>query len=101
VRVAVTGDVPLRERTPPRATTPLGVVTIVGFGVWFFDYDVLLEPISEDTGWSEAVLSSTYGVSLLGARVPATLAGRWLHWRGSRVVSSTGPKVAAHSSRRA
>jgi hypothetical protein len=66
------GDVPLRERTPLPATTPLGVVTIVGFGVWFFDYDVLLEPISEDTGWSEAVLSSTNGLSLpTGSPCPA------------------------------
>jgi hypothetical protein len=62
--------VTLRERMPPRATTTWGVVTIGGFGVWFFYYDVLIEPISEDIGWSEAALSSTHGLSLLGAGYP-------------------------------
>ena len=81
---------PLREHMPLRATITLGVVPIVGFGVWFYGYGVLLEPIREDTGWSEAVLSSTYGLSLLGAGVLATLAGRWLHRRGSRVVYAIG-----------
>lgn len=87
-------DTPLRERMPLRATITLGVVTIVGFGVWFYGYGVLLEPIREDTGWSEAVLSSTYGLSLLGAGVLATLAGRWLHQRGSRVVYAVGSGTA-------
>jgi predicted MFS family arabinose efflux permease len=85
---------PLRERMPLRATIILGVVTIVGFGVWFYGYGVLLEPIREDTGWSEAVLSSTYGLSLLGAGVLATLAGRLLHRRGSRVVYAAGSGAA-------
>jgi hypothetical protein len=62
------GAVLLRERMPPRVTTILGVVTIGGFGVWFFDYDVLLEPISEDIGWSEAVLSLNRGGSPCSAR---------------------------------
>lgn len=79
---------------PLRATVTLGVVTIVGFGVWFYGYGVLLEPIREDTGWSEAVLSSTYGVSLLGAGVLATFAGRLLHRRGSRLVYAVGAVLA-------
>jgi MFS family permease len=80
----------LHDRLPRRATVTLGVVTIVGFGTWFYGYGVLLEPIREGTGWSETVLSSTYGLSLLGAGVLATFAGRLLHQRGSRPVYVVG-----------
>jgi predicted MFS family arabinose efflux permease len=86
-----------RSVLPIRVTFTLGVVTIVGFGVWLYGYGVLLEPIREDTGWSEAVLSSTYGVSLLGAGVLATLAGSLLHRRGSRVVYAAGAGLVAVS----
>jgi MFS family permease len=87
----------LPDRLPPRATVLLGIVTIVGFGGWFYGYGVLLEPIREDTGWSEAVLSITYGASLLGAGVLATFAGRLLHRRGSRLVYGVGAAAALAS----
>lgn len=80
----------MSDRLPLRATVLLGIVTIVGFGGWFYGYGVLLEPIREDTGWSEAALSTTYGASLLGAGVLATFAGRLLHRRGSRLVYGVG-----------
>jgi MFS family permease len=86
-----------RPVLPIRVTVTLGIVTIVGFGVWLYGYGVLLEPIREDTGWSEAVLSSTYGVSLLGAGLLATFAGSLLHRRGSRVVYVTGAGLVAAS----
>ena len=95
------GDVPLRERIPLRATVPLGVATIVGFGVWIYGYDVLLKPISENIGWSEAVPLSTHGVLPARRGTLTTLTARWLHRRGSRVVSPTGPKAGGHSTRRA
>jgi MFS family permease len=77
-----------------RATVVLGLVTIVGFGVWFYGYGVLLEPIRADTGWSEAALTSTYGMSLLGAGVLATVVGRLLHRRGARGVYAGGAVLA-------
>ncbi|MEX1162117.1 MAG: MFS transporter [Nitriliruptor sp.] len=79
---------------PVRATVVLGVVTIVGFGVWFYGYGVLLEPIRTDTGWPEATLSSAYGLSLFGAGLLATLAGRLLHRHGSRRVYAVGAVLA-------
>ncbi|HSK24291.1 MAG TPA: MFS transporter [Egicoccus sp.] len=74
----------MSDRLPVTATVVLGVVTIVGFGAWFYGYGVLLEPIRADTGWSEAVLSSTYGVSSLGAGILATVVGRLLQTQGPR-----------------
>ncbi|MEX0836087.1 MAG: MFS transporter [Nitriliruptor sp.] len=70
------------------------MVTIVGFGVWFYGYGVLLEPIRTDTGWPEATLSSAYGLSLFGAGLLATLAGRLLHRHGSRRVYAVGAVLA-------
>ena len=90
VRAFASRIVHLHSRLPVRATVTLGVVTIVGFGAWFYGYGVLLQPIRDDTGWSEAVLSSTYGISLFGSGVLATLAGRLLHRRGSRPVYAVG-----------
>jgi MFS family permease len=87
----------LRQRLPVPATVVLGLVAITGFGVWFYGYGVLLEPIRQDTGWSEATLSTTYGVSLLGAGALATLAGRLLHRRGSRILYAVGALVVVTS----
>ena len=82
---------------PLRATAVLGLVTIIGFGAWFYGYGVLLEPIRRDTGWSETLLSSTYGVSLFGSGLLATVAGRLLHRRGSKVVYGAGSIVVMAS----
>lgn len=47
---------------------------------------MLIEPIRASTGWSEATLSSAYGIGLLVAGIAATVVGRLLDGRGSRVV---------------
>lgn len=80
----------MTDRLPTTSTVVLGVVTIVGFGAWFYGYGVLLDPIRTDTGWSEAVLSSTYGVSSLGAGVLATVVGRLLQTQGPRRLYAIG-----------
>jgi MFS family permease len=49
------------------------------------------------TCWSEAILSSTYGASLLGAGALATLAGRLLHGQGSRRVYAVGAGIVGPS----
>lgn len=84
----------------------LGVLSIVAFGGWFYGFGVLLEDLVVDTGWSESVVSSTYGASLLVAGVGATVAGRLLDRRGSRAlflgaaVLATGLLLIAASTER-
>jgi MFS family permease len=82
---------------PLAATAALGMVTIVGFGAWFYGYGVLLEPIRADTGWSETAMSSTYGASLLAAGVLATLVGRALPHHGARRLYLLGAPLALAS----
>ncbi len=72
----------------------LGLATIGAYGAWFYAFGVLLDPIIDDTGWSEATLAATYGASLLLGGV-AGLGGGWLLDRfGSRFVFSAGAIVS-------
>lgn len=75
-----------QPRVPVLVTVVLGVVPIAAFGSWFYGYGVLVEPIRMDTGWSEVTLSSAYGLGLLAGGIGATVAGRLLDRRGSRML---------------
>ncbi len=54
----------------------LGWATIGAYGVAFYAFGVLIEPIHLDTGWSRGVLSAAFSVSALAGAVGAPLAGR-------------------------
>lgn len=64
----------------------LGLVTIAVYGSWFYSFGVLLDPIIEDTGWSEpavaAAFSSASVIAGLGSLVGGWVLDRW----GSRLV---------------
>ncbi len=63
----------------------LGIITITIYGSWYYSFGVLLDPIIEDTGWSEALLATAFGLSAIIAGF-GSLAGGWLLDRlGSRV----------------
>lgn len=64
----------------------LGVITIAVYGAWFYSFGVLLDPIVEDTGWSETAVAAVFSTSSLVAGLGA-LAGGWVldRW-GSRFV---------------
>lgn len=64
----------------------LGVITIAVYGSWYYSFGVLLDPIIQDTGWSEPALASAFGISTLIGGFGA-MAGGWLLDRlGSRAV---------------
>jgi len=63
-----------------------GVVVIVSFGTWFYGYGVLVEPIIEETGWSESLLSTAYGLGLLAGGLGAILVGRLADRTGAKRV---------------
>lgn len=64
----------------------LGVITIAVYGSWFYSFGVLLDPIIEDTGWSETAVAAVFSSSSLIAGLGG-LAGGWVldRW-GSRLV---------------
>ncbi len=76
----------ITRRIPRLKVGVLGLVTIAVYGSWHYAFSVLLDPIIDDTGWSEPFLTSAFGASILlgGA---ASMAGGWLLDRfGSRFV---------------
>lgn len=71
----------------------LGLTTIAVYGAWYYAYGVLLDPIIDDTGWSESAMAATFtgGGLLVGA---GALAGGWLLDRlGSRTVLLLGAGI--------
>ena len=64
----------------------LGLVTIAVYGSWFYSFGVLLDPIIEDTGWSEPAVAAAFSSASVIAGL-GSLAGGWLldKW-GSRLV---------------
>lgn len=75
-----------KERFPSLHIGVLGVITITVYGSWYYAFGVLLDPIIADTGWSEAVLTTSFAVASIVAGF-GSLGGGWLLDRsGSRVV---------------
>jgi MFS family permease len=72
------------RRLPAVPTVALGVLSIVAFGAWFYGFGVLVDPIRDDTGWSESLLGVTYGASFLVTGIGGTAVGHALDARGSR-----------------
>lgn len=64
----------------------LGVLTICVYGSWYYSFGVLLDPIREDTGWSEAGLAASFswGTVLIG--LGSLFGGRMLDRLGTRTV---------------
>jgi MFS family permease len=69
----------------------LGWTTIGAYGVGFYAFGVLIEPIHQDTGWSRGVLSAAFSVSALAGAVGAPIAGRSIDRFGGApaLISST------------
>jgi MFS family permease len=64
----------------------LGLMTIAVYGSWYYSFGVLLDPMIDDTGWSEPALATAFGASILIGGVGAIGGGWLLDRRGSRVV---------------
>ena len=69
---------PTTTRFPIGSITLLGLVTIAAYGTWYYAFGVLLDPILQDTGWSESALSATFALSAAGGGLAAMPAGRLL-----------------------
>lgn len=64
----------------------LGLVTIAAYGCWHYSFGVLLDPIIEDTDWSEPFLTLAFGASVLVGGVGSVFGGWLLDRMGSRMV---------------
>jgi len=74
------------QRLPLSLTVVFGLVVVIAFGSWFYGYGVLVSPIVAEEGWSEATLTTTYGLGMLASGVGAVLTGRVIDAHGPRRV---------------
>jgi MFS family permease len=79
-----------RGRIPHVTIAALGLVTIAAYGSAFYAFGVLLGPILDDTGWSEAVVAGSFSASTLIGAFGAAVAGRLVDAVGARVVMLAG-----------
>lgn len=76
-----------REQGIPRGRIAvLGLITIAVYGAWFYSFGVLLDPIIEDTGWSEPAVAAVFSSSAVIAGFGSLLGGWLLDLWGSRLV---------------
>ncbi len=85
-----------RRGVPWGAVTLLGLLTIVGYGTWYYSFGVLLEPVLVDTGWSEEWLVTAFSATGLIGAFAAPLAGRMIDRQRFRpALAATGVVAAA------
>lgn len=75
----------------------LGFITISVYGSWYYGFGVLLDPIIDDTGWSEASLTAAFGASSMAAGLGSLFGGWFLDRHGSRLVFLTAAVLGVGS----
>jgi len=73
----------------------LGVLTICAYGSWYYAFGVLLNPIKDDTGWSESALAGSFSAGTILIGVSALFGGRLLDRVGHRTVFVLGGIIGA------
>ncbi len=73
----------------------LSVAEVTAWGILYYSFSVFLNPMHDALGWSTAELTGAYSLALLLSGFAAIPVGRWLDWRGPRLLMSLGSIVAA------
>ena len=73
-----------RSRIPGAWITALGVVTIVAYGVAYYSFSALIDPIRHNTGWSTTALGATFSAVLVIGGAGGLFGGRLVDRLGTR-----------------
>lgn len=65
-------------------------MTIAAYGVWWYSFGVLLDPIRVDTGWSESLLATSFAFGSVTVGLGAIAGGRLIDRLGARRVLLLG-----------
>jgi MFS family permease len=84
------GGEAVAERFPHLSIAALGLITIVSYGAAFYAFGVLLGPIVDDTGWSEALIAGSFSIATLLGAFGAGVAGRLADEYGARRIMLLG-----------
>ncbi len=72
----------------------LSVTQITSWGILYYAFAVLLQPMADDTGWSPVFLTAAFSTGLIVAGVCGIFVGRRLDARGPRRIMTMGSVVA-------
>ena len=71
----------------------LSITQITSWGVLYYAFAVLLQPMADDTGWSPVFLTAAFSTGLVVSGVCGIMVGRRLDLRGPRTIMTTGSVV--------
>ena len=77
----------------------LCITEITSWGVLYFDFTLLSEQISADTGWSAPAVTAAFSAGLVTSAVVGIPVGRWLDQVGPRWIMTAGALYPAGSQR--
>lgn len=80
-----------------RALIGLCVTQITSYGVLYYAFPVMLTTVSQDTGWSTAVLMGAFSTGAIVSAATGVVVGRLIDARGPRPVMTAGSVVATVS----
>jgi MFS family permease len=62
----------------------LGPTQLISWGIVYYTFGVLLDPMQRELGWSKAELTGAFSLALLVNAISSIFVGRWLDTRGPR-----------------
>jgi MFS family permease len=68
----------------------LGFTETVSWGVLFYAFSVLVEPMEAELGWTRAELTGAFSIALIVLAVAGVGVGHWLDRRGPRLLMTAG-----------
>lgn len=79
------------DRSRPRAVLPaLCATQITSWGIVYYAFPVLLQPLTHDTGWSVTAATAAFSAALLVSALAGIPVGRILDRHGPRAVMTAG-----------
>lgn len=100
--VSPRGELQPRRLTESGAISALGVVTIVAYGVAYYSFSALLDPIRHSTGWSTTAVGATFSAVLVIGGIGGLFGGRLVDRLGTRpaflIAGTIGPGAIAAAS---
>jgi len=71
----------------------LACTELVSWGILYYAFGVLVEPMQRELGWSQGLLGGGLSLALLVSALLAVPVGRWLERAGARLVMGAGTLV--------
>ena len=68
----------------------LGMTEAISWGVLYYAFAVLIQPMGEELGWTLGELSGAFSLALLLNGLGAIVVGRWLDRHGPRLLMTVG-----------